>query len=180
MHPSKVTLRPKVRRPIAWILRKARPARSSPNHPFLLLPMPRVICRIHVGHPPGANTVRLDDRLAPSPIKVGSSARDDDEASGWHRFGCVRIELVAPADVERAGDHGEVSIGWMDVRWNAVAVGQLQAVSERHVSHCSIALEAGALGSAWQRCGAVLPLHLVRHHHDGRLHYGGCTILRLL
>src|SRR5262245_19432037 len=32
MHPSTVTLRPKVRRPMAWILRNARPARSSPSH----------------------------------------------------------------------------------------------------------------------------------------------------
>jgi len=144
------------------------------------LPLPRVIRRIDVGHPPGADALRLDDRLAPSPIRMMSSFRDDDEASGRHRLGCLHVQLVAEADVERAGDHGEVRIGWVEVWWNVVAVGYLQAVCERHVGHRSIALEGGALGSTWNRSGAVLPPHLLLPHQDGRLDYGGRRIRRLL
>src|SRR2546425_12544136 len=144
------------------------------------LPLPRVIRRIDVGHPPGADALRLDDRLAPSPIKMMSSSRDDDEASGRHGLGCLHVQLVAEADVERAGDHGEVPIGWVEVWWNVVAVGYLQAVRERHIGHRSIALEGGALGSAWNRSGAGLPPHLLRPHQDGRLGYGGRRVRRLL
>src|SRR6266853_1163742 len=148
--------------------------------PHASLPPPRVIRRIDVGHPPGADALGLDDRLAPSPIIVMSSSRDDDEASGRHGLGCLHVQLVAEADVERAGDHGEVPIGWVEVWWNVVAVGYLQAVRERHIGHRSIALEGGALGSAWNRSGAGLPPHLLRPHQDGRLGYGGRRIRRLL
>src|SRR6185437_16931733 len=141
--------------------------------PHASLPLPRVIRRIDVGHPPRANAVRLDDRLALSPIKMASSSRDDDETSGRHRFGGLDVELVAPADVEGAGDHGEVPVGRVEVWWNVVAVGYLQAVRERHVGHRSIALKGGALGSAWNRGGAGLPPQLLRPHQDGRLDYGG-------
>src|SRR3989442_15777348 len=92
------------------------------------LPLPRVIRRIDVGHPPGADALRLDDRLAPSPIRMMSSFRDDDEASGRHRLGCLHVHLVAGADVERARHPGEVRIGWGGVGWNVVAVGVLRAV----------------------------------------------------
>jgi len=109
---------------------------------------------------------------------MASASRDDDEASGRHRFGCLHVELVAPADVERSGDHGEVTVGRVEMCWNVVAVGYLQAVRERHVGHRSIALEGGALGSAWKRSGAGLPPQLLRPHHDGR--YGGRRIRRLL
>src|SRR6185437_12902837 len=61
-----------------------------------------------------------------------------------------------------------------------VAVGYLQPVRERHVGHRSIALDGGALGSAWKRGGAGLPPQLLRPHQDGRLGYGGCRIRRLL
>src|SRR5438445_4231001 len=111
---------------------------------------------------------------------MASSSRDDDETSGRHRFGCLHVELVAPTDVKRAGDDGEVPVGWVDVWRNAVAVGQLQPVGERKVGHRAIALEGGALGSARNRSGAVLPPHLVLPHHDGRLCYGGRRIRRLL
>src|SRR5438105_11181247 len=134
--------------------RRQLPARVRPH---ASLPLPRVIRRIDVGHPPGANTVRLDDRLALSPIKMASSFRDDDETSGRHGFGCLHVELVAPTDVKRAGDHGEVSVDWVDVWGNVVTVGYLQAIRERHVGHGSIALKGGALRSAWKRSGAVLP-----------------------
>jgi len=40
---------------------------------------------------------------------------DDDEASGRHGLGCLHVQLVAEADVERAGDHGEVRISWVGV-----------------------------------------------------------------
>src|SRR2546428_11986002 len=124
------------------------------------LPLPRVILRIDLGHPPGADPLRLDDRLAPSPIKMMSSSRDDDEASGRHGLGCLHVQRVAEADVERAGDDGEMPIGWVEVCWNAVAVGYLQAVRERHVGHGSIALEGGALGPAWECSGARPPPQL--------------------
>src|SRR2546425_8104030 len=101
------------------------------------LPLPRVIRRIDVGHPPGADALRLDDRLAPSPIEMTSSSRDDDEASGRHGLGCPHVERVAEADVERAGDYGEVRIGWVHVCWNVVAVGYLQAGTGPHLGHPS-------------------------------------------
>src|SRR5205807_1413858 len=111
---------------------------------------------------------------------MASASRDDDETSGRHRFGCLHVELVAPPDVKRAGNHGEVPVGWVDVWGNVVPVGYLQAIRERHVGHGSITLEGGALGSARNRSGAVLPPHLVPPHHDGRLCYGGRSIRRLL
>src|SRR2546430_14318912 len=114
--------------------------------PHASLSLPRVIRRIDVGYTPGANAVRLDDRLALSPIKMASAPRDDDETAGRHRFGCLQVELVAPTDVKRAGDHGEVPVGWVDVWGNVVPVGYLQAIRERHVGHGSIALEGRALG----------------------------------
>src|SRR5262245_53267168 len=36
MHPSKVTLRPKVRRPMAWDSTKSAPARSSPRRRYVV------------------------------------------------------------------------------------------------------------------------------------------------
>src|SRR5438132_2060209 len=158
----------------------ARRQLQAPVRPHAWLLFPRVICGIDVGHPPGANPVRLDDRLPLSPIKMGSSFRDDDEASGRHGFGCVHIELVAEANVERAGDHSEVPIGWVHVWWNVVAVGQLQPVSEWHVGHRSIAFEGRTLGSAWERSGAGFPFHLLGPHRDWRLDRGGGRIRWLL
>src|SRR5205807_5696852 len=148
--------------------------------PHASLSLPQVIRRIDVGHPPGANAVRLDDSLALSPIKMASSSRNDDETSGRHRFGCLHVELVAPTDVKRAGDHGEVPVDWVDVWGNVVAVGYLQAIRERHIGHGSIALEGGALGSAWKRSGAVPPPQFLRPHQKGRLGDGRRGIRRLL
>src|SRR5207248_10595418 len=79
--------------------------------PHSSLSLPRVIRRIDVGHPPGANAVRLDDRLALTPIKMASASRNDDETSGRHRFGCLHVELLAPTDVPRAGDDTLVPVG---------------------------------------------------------------------
>src|SRR2546430_16612568 len=80
----------------------------------------------------------------------------------------------------RAGNHGEVPVGWVDVWGNVVPVGYLQAIRERHVGHGSITLEGGALGSAWKRSGAVLPPQFLRPHQEGRLGDGRCGIRRLL
>src|SRR5437899_2918319 len=67
-----------------------------------------IVCGIDVRDAPRPYPVHLNDRLLFRPAKVVRLRRHDGDASRRQRFGLGRIELVAGAEMERAGNHRDV------------------------------------------------------------------------
>src|ERR1700730_5652654 len=86
----------------------------------------RVVYRIDVGYRPGSDTVDLADGLFSVPDKVVRPGRHDCDAAGRQCAALARVEFVAHAHVQCAGDYGDVLYPRMPVRRDLVVRRKLE------------------------------------------------------
>src|SRR5206468_12959893 len=70
--------------------------------------LPRIVRWIDVGDTPRSYTVHLNDRLVLRPAEVVRLWLHDGDASSRQAFALGLIELVADAEIKRAGTHRDV------------------------------------------------------------------------
>src|SRR5947208_16190491 len=90
----------------------------------------RVVSRVDIGDREWPVAIHLDNGFLASPAIMMHALGHVDIATGLERFAFLRVELVAHAKVERAGNHRHVFISGMHARRDLVAGRKLQPNDE--------------------------------------------------
>src|SRR5579862_2688671 len=93
--------------------------------------LPRIVGGIDISDVERSGGVHLNDRFAARPAIMVHPLRHVDEPAGLQRLAFLRIELVAHAKVQRAGDDRHIFIIRMHVRRYLVSGWKLQPNNER-------------------------------------------------